>query len=200
MIPRMTKTTLVRRGGNPGYPPDKKQKIMDHVLTQLAHGRALTRILSDDEGMPSISAVFEWQREDPFIAQEIARARELGVEVLLDETLEIADETNADAYIERDKDGQPFAKIDGEAIQRSKLKIETRHKYAQMIAPRKYGAKIDVTSGGEKLAAPPATVMIDARMQSLVAIAQRRADAQTDPEDTPLIDLDPSPSIEDLMS
>jgi hypothetical protein len=137
--------------------------------------------------MPSPPTVYKWQAEDAEFADKVGRAREAGVEVLLDQTVEIADESCGarDLYIEYREDGVPIAKVDGDVIQRAKLRAETRFKYAQMIAPRKYGAKLDVTSGGEKLAAP--AQLNDMRIQSLIHVAQQRAQL-------------PPPEIEDLMS
>lgn len=169
------------------YSPEEKAKIVEHVVAEMSSGRALSRIMAEDEGMPSHATFWRWHFEDPDIQDRVARAREAGVEAIMQEVVEIADNANADTYIEQTERG-PRARIDGEAIARSKLRVETRFKYAQMVAPRKYGVKVDVTSGNEPLPAPQAAVMVDARMQSLIAIAlQRTAEPAT-------------PAIEDLMS
>jgi hypothetical protein len=170
------------------YSPEERARIVDYVCEELANGRALTKILAEDgekQALCSIAVFIRWQRNDEDIRSQVERARELGVESIVDEIIEIADNANADAYIEIDKDGRSFAKIDGEAIQRSKLRVYAREKYAQMVAPRRYGAKLDVTSAGEKLEAPKTAVLVDNRVQSLLAVALDRK-AKT-------------PSIEDLM-
>jgi hypothetical protein len=199
MIPHMTKTAIAKRPrGRPStYDPEIAAEICALIPS---HRTRISDLLATDERFPCETTFYKWLMRHEDFAVIYTRAREARTQLMEEEILEISDEVNGDAYVEYDKDGQPFAKLDGEAIQRSKLKVETRKWLMAKLQPRKYGDKVDVTSGGEKLAAPPATVMIDARMQSLVAIAQRRAAEQTDPEDTPLIDLDPSPSIEDLMS
>ena len=162
------------------YNDDDKQRIADHVIEQCATGRALSRVLKDDDGMCTVPTFLEWCENDSALLNKVTRAREHGVEVLLDETLEIADETNADAYIETAADGTQRAKIDGEAIQRSKLRVLTRQQYASMIAPRKYGNRLDLTSGGEKLEAPQVNqvTLVDARVQSLIAIAMQRREEE----------------------
>lgn len=170
-----------------GYTPEAKAEIIEHVVSEMSAGRALSRVLAEDEGMPSASTFWRWHLEDEDLQDKVARAREAGVEAIMQEVVEIADNANGDVYIEQTERG-PRARIDGEAISRSKLRVETRFKYAQMVAPRKYGVKVDVTSGNEPLPAPQTPVLVDARMQSLIAIALQRT-AEPEP-----------PAIEDLMS
>lgn len=142
----------------------------------MAGGRALSRILKDDDGMPSSAGLWKWAKDFNEVAEKLAQARELGIEHILGEVVDIADNDNADVRIVHDQHGNPEAKIDGEAIQRSKLRVETRLKYAAMIAPKKYGDKLDVTSKGQALA-PANSVTIDARVQSIVMTARRRREA-----------------------
>jgi len=66
------------------------------------------------------------------------RAREEQAETLADEIIAIADETHQD-YIE-DKDGNE--RVNGEAIQRSRLKVDARKWVASKLKPRKYGERI----------------------------------------------------------
>lgn len=152
--------------------PEQREQIIEHVLEQLSNGRAVSRILAEDDGMPVQTTWSRWERNDEDLQQKIARARLSGADYHVHETVAIADESSNDVYIDY-VDDKPVARIDGDAIQRAKLRIETRFKAAAMIAPRKYGAKVDVTSGGEKIeSAQP--VLVDARMQSLIQIAMNR--------------------------
>lgn len=138
------------------YSEAERELIILHVLAELSGGRAVSRILREDEGMPAQSQFWRWHAESEELQVKVARARENGVEAVMDETLEIADDGTND-WVERSRDdGSTYEALNGEHVQRSKLRIDTRHKYAQMIAPRKYGPKIDVTSGGEKIDLPGA--------------------------------------------
>ena len=157
-----------------GYSVEAKAEIANHVVSQIAEGRALTRILREDEGMPTVSTFFLWLRDDPDLSEQVERAREIGAATILDEIVNIADESGADVYIEYDKDDKPRAKIDGEAIQRSKLRVYAREKYAQMIAPRRFGNKVDITSDGKEL--KPGNQLNDNRLQAIVGlVAERKA-------------------------
>lgn len=91
-----------------------------------------------------------------------------------DEIIEISDQSNADCYIRYDRAGNPHAEIDGEAIQRSKVRIDTRKFVMSKLAADTFGDKIDVTSGGEKLQALN-SVTIDARVQSIMLLGEQRA-------------------------
>jgi hypothetical protein len=148
------------------YSDEERQRIIEHVLGECAAGRAVSRILAEDDGMPAASCFWGWHYKDEQLQENLARAREHGASVHLDEALTIADtpvegETHT---IERIKpadmdlndlidDGpQDLVKTTrADMLGHRKLQIETRIKVAQMIAPRKYGPKLDLTSGGEKL-------------------------------------------------
>jgi len=81
-----------------------------------------------------------------------ARACEERAGKIFDDILTIADESNADVSLYEGK-----IRIDGEAIQRSKLKIEARKWVLSKLEPKKYGDKIDVdhTTNGESINPTP---------------------------------------------
>lgn len=70
-------------------------------------------------------------------------------ESMADEIIEIADENNADVYV----DDNGVARIDGNAVQRSRLKVEARKWLISKMNPKKYGDKIDIdhTTKGESI-------------------------------------------------
>lgn len=144
------------------YSEEDRQRIISHVLAELSGGRAVSRILREDEGMPNKSTFWKWHFDDPDLQEKVARARENGVESVMDETIEIADDATNDWRKRNHGDDDDEDVLNHEHVSRSKLRIETRHKYAQMIAPRKYGQKLDLTSGGEKIKPPSSTLAIQA--------------------------------------
>ena len=80
----------------------------------------------------------------------LARARELFADAIADEVLDIADTVQTGEAIEEGFDGNgAFRKVKTEdAIQRSKLRVETRLKLLAKWSPEKYGDKkqVDVTN------------------------------------------------------
>ncbi len=129
---------------------EDRERIIAHVLVELAAGRAVSRILREDADMCPKSTFWNWCFNDEDLMGKVARAREFGVEAVLDDAIDIADDKTHDTV----KDEQGNDRPNTEWITRSRLRVDTRHKYAQMIAPRKYGPKLDVTSDGKALNLP----------------------------------------------
>jgi hypothetical protein len=136
--------------------------------------------------MPDVRQFWRWVLEDDNLADgapeklelshKLARARESGIEALLDETVEIADISTHDTLVREGEDGESYERANTEWIQRSKLRIETRIKLAQMLKPKKYREGIDVTSGGEKIGQ---MATIDA-MRKRVIEGMKRVNQQDD--------------------
>lgn len=130
-------------------PPERRAEIIKHVLQEVAGGRAVSRILREDAGMPCRSTWWNWYFSDQNLVDKVALARANGVESIVDEALDIAD-TPEIGKVETD-DGEKVVVRTEDMLGHRKLRVETRLKYAQMIAPRKYGSKIDLTTGGDPL-------------------------------------------------
>lgn len=154
------------------YSPEAKEQIKQHVLIEVATGRSVRRIIREDDGLCSERVFWQWHLEDEEFQQQLGRARQLGQEALLDDVHDIIDDATNDVYIEYNKDGDPVAKLDGDSIARARLRAEYRVKMAQMLNPKKYGAKVDVTSGGEKL---PAGQVNQTKIDALIAVGVSRA-------------------------
>ncbi len=132
--------SLVVVGAIPrGRPSSYSEEVADEILTRIAAGETLSRICLD-EGMPSRRTVTEWlMRDREGFSARYARAREFQADYEFDEMLDISDDSGGDAYV--DMEGR--ARIDGEAIQRAKLRIETRRWRAERLNRRVYGAKVE---------------------------------------------------------
>lgn len=156
------------------YTDEERAEIIAHVLVQVATGRFVSRVFREDKttadgvNLPAHSTFWLWVFQDENdgnaqgekLSDKLARAREFGIEALLDETVDIADETAFDTIRGEEGNDRPNT----EWISRSKLRIETRVKLAQMMKPKKYGAKVDVTSGGEKIGLAEALAAGNARL------------------------------------
>jgi len=86
------------------------------------------------EGLPTVETVWGWMWKHPELLQKWLLARELKSHVLIDDAVEIADDVSGDFIIE---DG--VRKVNGENINRSKLRINTRMLIAAKYSPRFYG-------------------------------------------------------------
>lgn len=152
------------------YTDEERAEVAAHVLVNVACGRFVSRIFREDEAtsegvrLPAAGTFWRWVLEDETdeLDEKLVQARARGVEALLDETLDIADETEFDTIKGEDGAERP----NSEWISRSKLRIETRIKLAQMLKPKTYGPKLDVTSGGERVEMDETAVV--ARIASLL--------------------------------
>lgn len=125
-----------------GRPTLYTNELATEILERIADGETLTHVCSDDD-MPARRTVTRWLIERADFSARYAHARELQAHVEVDETVDIADDSGGDVYIDYDKDGNPVAKIDGEAIQRAKLRVETRRWRAERLNRRAYGQKVE---------------------------------------------------------
>ena len=93
--------------------------------------------------MPHPSTVWRWREADEELSQLIARARDVGFDKIAADTFEIADDGRNDWMERLDKDGQGIGwMLNGEHVQRSKLRIETRLKLLAKWDPKRYGEMI----------------------------------------------------------
>lgn len=134
------------------YSKDQKEDILQSIFVKISNGSSARQAIIESE--ISNAAFFEWLQKDTSkqYAESYARACEIRAEKLTDEILQIADEANADIVGVDEKTGKPI--VNGEAINRSRLKVDARKWLAGKLAPKKYGDKIDVTSNGESVQAP----------------------------------------------
>lgn len=125
-----------------GRPSDYTEELAEIICLRLAEGESLRSVCRDDE-MPSKQAVLRWlARNEQFRAQYV-RAKEEGAEAIAEELFDIADDGTNDWMEKLDKDGEAIGyQLNGEHVQRSKLRIDTRKWYLSKIMPKKYGDKV----------------------------------------------------------
>lgn len=131
------------------YSKDEIEELFSEVISCLESGHPLGRTL-DQPGMPSRTAFYKWLEEEKGYAERYARACDLRADAIFDEMLEIVDDTS--------QDHTPFT--GSNVIQRDRLRIDARKWVLAKMAPKKYGDKIDVTSGNEALAVPAIVGMV----------------------------------------
>ena len=126
-----------------GRPSGFTQKIADEICDRIAHGESL-RSICRDMHMPETMTVYRWLLKTEKYADfcyQYARAREVQADYFMDEITDIADDGTNDWEEREGKNGKVFVKLNPEAVQRSKLRIETRCKRAGQMAPKKYNDK-----------------------------------------------------------
>jgi hypothetical protein len=135
-----------------GRPSDFTQEIADSICEQIADGLSL-RSICEAENMPNKATVFRWLAAKADFRDQYAYAREAQAETLADELTDIADDGTNDWMERKGEEGQSLGWTEnGEAIQRSRLRVDTRKWIASKLKPKKYGDKLAVGGDGD---APP---------------------------------------------
>ena len=140
-----------------GRPSKYTEKLGDLICLLMAEGKSLNSICKLED-MPHKSTVLLWvvkgERGDvdyKDFSDQYRRAREAQTEAVLDDVIEIADDDSLDLAFKKKDDptgesGEAF--INHENINRSKLRIETRFRFAAKMHPRKYGEKLTTALEG----------------------------------------------------
>lgn len=149
-----------------GRPTTYTQKIADEICEHLAIGESI-RTVCKPKHMPAISTFFKWLREHEDFSKQYAHAKQEAADAMAEDILDIADDGTND-WVERErKDGSTYVALDHEAIQRSKLRVDTRKFLMAKMKPKVYGDKLDVTSGGDRIETTPVIIsQIKPRNQS----------------------------------
>jgi hypothetical protein len=116
------------------------QKMADAICERITDGESL-RAICRDEGMPATSTVCKWLAENPIFSEQYARAREAQADAIFDDILDIADNGKND-WMEREGQDAAGWQLNGEHIQRSRIRIDARKWMAGKLAPKKYGEKV----------------------------------------------------------
>lgn len=172
---------LVDYRGDGLMPPASSftQEKADIICDRIAKGESLRSICLDDD-MPSHTTILKWLRNIDVFASQYARAREDQAEFYLDEIIAISDESAQDKIANEDG----TERTDNEAIQRSKLKVDTRKWVMSKLAPKKYGDKITQELTGEIVTRGLSDDELDKRIAELGAktgvIISTTREAETD--------------------
>ena len=145
-----------------GRPTKFRKKLGMEICARISEGRSVREIVKDNK-MPSSSTIFRWLLDERYkkFWEQYKKARNIQAELMFEELLEIADDGSNDWVERMGKSGESWWQVNGETIGRSRLRVDTRKWYLSKVLPKKFGEKLDMTSGGEKLAVMPSTLNID---------------------------------------
>lgn len=129
----------------PGRPSIYSQELADRICSELASGKSMRTVCKPDD-MPSMDTIFRWIREKPEFSEHYAKAKAEAADALVEEMIDIADSGTNDWMENHDPDN-PGYRANGEHIQRSRLRVETRKWIAAKLKPKKYGEKLDMNHG-----------------------------------------------------
>jgi hypothetical protein len=147
------KTKLKRNIETPkkkGRPTTYSKDLADELCRRISHSKHGINTICKDESMPCEATIYNWLNDPTkkYFLECYMRAREAQADFLGEEILSIADETENDTLI-NPVNGNESANT--EWINRSRLRVDARKWLMSKLAPKKYGDKLDVTTGGDKL-------------------------------------------------
>jgi len=150
-------------------------EIAREICRQLAEGVPLREICRQD-GMPEWRTIYDWMVKDDAavaagggagLSASIARAREIGYDAMAEDCLRIADDA-ANDWMETEHG----PRLNGEHVQRSKLRIETRLKLLAKWNPKKYGDRVQVAGDADSPLKVDAEVNAEKLFKTILEHAQ----------------------------
>jgi hypothetical protein len=156
-----------------GRPSKYTQEVAAEICRRLEEGESLRHIGMLNH-MPTAETIRTWLRDKPDFSAQYARARELQADHFADEIRDIANDGRNDWEIrESERTGQERIVINAEAVQRSRLRVDTLKWLMSKQAPKKYGEKIEVENtgnvGGGIIVTPEVLKSLQAGYQELLA-------------------------------
>jgi hypothetical protein len=138
------------------------------ICCALAEGHSL-RSICQAIGIGYATAV-RWQQDNQEFAERSARAREIGLHVMAEECLEIAD-TPQTGFIRTTKPDGSIEERQEDMLQHRRLRIDTRMRLLGKWLPKVYGEKLAV-GGADDL--PPIKTMDDDALAARISALQAK--------------------------
>jgi hypothetical protein len=138
--------------GTVGRPTKYNKRTVALICAELAKGKAL-RTVCNLPGLPHLDTVFEWLHTHPEFAEQYARAKQESADAMAEEVLYLSDHTKTGTVIVTKENGQTEVRK-GDMLGHRKLQIDTRKWLMAKMKPKRYGDRLDVTSGDEPLPTP----------------------------------------------
>ncbi len=121
------------------YNPELAELICERVAT---HDVGLRRLTDMYDDLPDKVTINIWRRKHPEFRSLYAQAKCEQIEFLTEDIVEMADDATNDWMEYYDKqEGCSAWKLNGEHVQRTRLRIDTRKWIACKLAPKIYGDK-----------------------------------------------------------
>lgn len=122
-----------------GRPTDYTLELAKEICDAVASSNVgIKKLCKERKHWPSHDTIYRWISCHKEFSDLYARAKRLQIEVIVDEILDIADDTSNDNFINEDCK----LIINHEHIHRSRLRIDTRKWLASKLVPKVYGDKI----------------------------------------------------------
>lgn len=134
-----------------GRPTLYSQELADLICERVATTTyGLARLCALYPDLPDKTTVNLWRYKYPEFSTQYAQAKLVQADLLAEEMLDIADDGTNDWMQTWGEDGEIGYKLNGEHVQRSRLRIDTRKFLAAKLLPKQYGDKVDEKKEDDK--------------------------------------------------
>ena len=132
-----------------GRPTRYTKKVATEICWRIADGESLYSICADDH-MPAKRTIYHWLSLKSYqdFLHQYTQARERQAETFIDQCVDIADDGTRDTVTVEGKDGKEYERVNHDHINRSRLRVDTRIKLAEKLAPKKYTPKKELEHSG----------------------------------------------------
>ena len=128
------------------YTKKEIETTFSEIIKQISEGKSLRAVLRQSD-MPDSKTFYKWIDDEKDKSLQYVRACNERSDGIFDDLLTIADATEDDIIMS--EDGKVLTNHN--VIQRDRLRVDARKWALSKMNPKKYGDKVDVTSGGEKI-------------------------------------------------
>ena len=128
------------------YSKKEIEETFTSIIQEIEQGNALRTVLKNKD-YPSSRTFFKWLDGDETKVKRYARACEKRADVIFEDMLDIADDKSKDVITL--EDGREV--FNSEFAARSRIRLDARKWILSKMQPKKYGDKLDITTGGEKI-------------------------------------------------
>ena len=126
-----------------GRPTKYTEAIAAEICQRIGDGETLNQICRSDH-MPARPTIVSWVLENrENFSDRYARARDMQLEHWADEVIDVADDGRND-YMEKSSSGDENSSwvLNGEHVQRSRLRIDSRKWLLSKLKPDRYGERL----------------------------------------------------------
>lgn len=133
----------------PGRPSLYNDVLASEICAKLSQGMSM-RTVCLDPAMPAAGTIFRWLGDNIPFREQYTRAKQEAADALVEEMVDIADDATNDWMETHDKDGDATGwRLNGDHVQRSRLRIETRKWLASKLKPKKYGERLELAGNDD---------------------------------------------------
>lgn len=119
-----------------GRPTTYTLALAQEICNAIASSsKGIGKLCVENYHWPNKDTIFTWLKDNKDFSDQYARAKQIQVECVVDELLEIADDDSKDYII--DAEGEIV--VNSQGVQRARLKIDTRKWLACKLVPKVYG-------------------------------------------------------------